>query len=128
MATLTALAVPQRTYNAGQSFGPQVFAISVGAVGMQIVFTNPTGWPLGDIATIALEISYDDGVTFSPLGGLTMNGDVQGVNDPMLGVISGATLKAGFPLPATATTKGRASATVLKTFTTAISVNTMTTL
>jgi len=128
MATVTALNVPQRTYNQGQSFGPQAFGISAGAVGMQFAFTNPSGWPLGDIATITLEISYDNGVTFSPLGGLTVNGDTQGVTDPNLGVISGATFKAGFPQPATATTKGRASAQVLQTFTTAISVNTMTTL
>jgi|SRR5581483_11704464 len=128
MPTVTALNVPQHTYNTGQSFGPQAFGISAGAVWMQFVFTNPSGWPLGDIATITLEISYDNGVTFSALGSFTVNGDSQGVNDPYVGVISGATFKAGFPQPADANTKGRASAQVLKTFTTAISVNTMTTL
>jgi hypothetical protein len=122
MATLTALSVPQRSYTAGQSFGPTTFNLQSGAKEMRLTFTNPSGWPTGNIATLTMQISYDNGNTWTELGGLTLNGDAQGVNDEMLGIISGASLSSTFPLPANATSKGRAQAQVLKTFTTAITV------
>lgn len=118
----TVLNVPRRTYNAGQNFGPTVFNIAVGVTTFQAVFTNPSGWPMGDIATMDMDYSYDNGVTWASCGGMTINGDNQGLTDPFIGLISGATFKCGIPTPATSTTKGRVSASVLKTFTTAISV------
>jgi hypothetical protein len=117
-----ALSIPQRSYNAGQLFGPTTFSIAAGSTGMELKLTNPSVWPVGDIASLSLEVSYDNGLTWVALGGLVINGNSQGVNDEYLGLVNGASLKARYPQAANATTKGRAQASVLKTFTAAINV------
>lgn len=114
--------VPQNTYTAGQNLMPTVFSISPGVGGVKITLTNPSGWPLGDIATMSFDISVDNGATWIPQGGMSVNGSRQGETDPQIGLISGAYFKATFAQAANATTKGRVQAQAIKTFTTAIAV------
>ena len=111
-----------RSYTAGTHL-VKTFNVPNNFTGGKVAFSQ-TGWPANtDVAKLALEVSYDNGVTWQSIGGFTLAAVPAGTVDIYLGTITESSLTITLPQPANATTVGRVTVDVLANFTTAISAS-----